>query len=171
MNKKRKLIDPQTPANPKRGRGRPKGSKNKNRIPSTITTTTLVKRGKGRPKGSKNKTPAKTKTVSFADKLNELKDAGWKELHDEPIPEVCSHVPYHSYGPCCIAPESTELDVFRKLFFGKDGSMLRYITDHTNALISKKNFRIAVFNSQVERVKRKIRIPQVSDLVCINPPQ
>ena len=35
----------------KRGRGRPKGSKNKPK-----TTTAVVKRGRGRPKGSKNKT-------------------------------------------------------------------------------------------------------------------
>ena len=34
----------------KRGRGRPKGSKNKPK-----TTTAAVKRGRGRPKGSKNK--------------------------------------------------------------------------------------------------------------------
>ena len=42
---------------PKRGRGRPKGSKNK--TTATINDDT-PKRGRGRPKGSKNKTTATT---------------------------------------------------------------------------------------------------------------
>lgn len=53
-----------TPVNPgeqpvKRGRGRPKGSKNKNSIkraaPVQDDSIVTVKRGRGRPKGSKNK--------------------------------------------------------------------------------------------------------------------
>lgn len=44
---------------PKKGRGRPKGSKNK--TTAKAKTTTAPKKGRGRPKGSKNKTTVKEK--------------------------------------------------------------------------------------------------------------
>jgi hypothetical protein len=50
-SKRGRKPKPRVVDTPKRGRGRPKGSKNKPRVEAEQT----VKRGRGRPKGSKNK--------------------------------------------------------------------------------------------------------------------
>jgi len=56
--KKVSFADTDTEPSAKRGRGRPKGSKNKKEAspePSDVDADTPAKRGRGRPKGSKNK--------------------------------------------------------------------------------------------------------------------
>lgn len=66
-----KALEPSAadaPAVKKRGRGRPKGSKNKPKAASTAAASkdAPVKRGRGRPKGSKNKPKAATSAAAPA---------------------------------------------------------------------------------------------------------
>lgn len=78
--------DPNIPI--KRGRGRPKGSKNKPKIttdpfPTSGNTVNLVKHGRGRPKGSKNKNTKPT--FDKAKRLDLIKER-WAKINEDVVP-------------------------------------------------------------------------------------
>ena len=63
-NKPKVSTNATTENTPKRGRGRPKGSKNKPKPSINTTTENTPKRGRGRPKGSKNKPKVSTNATT-----------------------------------------------------------------------------------------------------------